>query len=134
VSWVSSTTNERTHLKTNLVVTGRLSELCVLCLNKIKELTRNTETFLVVLSVSTDQKTSLVEDPQFHDWIIGYMAQKSELLQQSKLFKAEIMQNSELAWKLCSLLISLLGGMDNITAAHRVPTYTSTLLCTPPDQ
>jgi hypothetical protein len=121
-------------LETDLVANGRLNELCVVSLHKIKELTRDTETFLHVLLVSTDEKTSLVDDRQFHDWVMGYVAQKSEVLKESTLFKRTIMQNSELAWRLCSLLISSLGGMGNGTAAHSVPTSTSSPLRTPPNK
>jgi len=121
-------------LETDLVANGRLNELCVVSLHKIKELTRDTEAFLHVLSVSIEEKTSLVDDREFHDWMMGYVAQKSEVLKESTLFKSTIMQNSELAWRFCSLLISSLGGMGNGTGAHYVPISTSSSLRTPPNK
>jgi hypothetical protein len=121
-------------LEADLVANGRLNELCVVSLRKIKGLTRDTETFLHVLSVSTEEKTSLVDDRQFHDWMMGYVAQKSDVLKESTLFKNAIMQNSELAWRLCSLLISSLGGTGNGTGAHSVPISTSSSLRTPPSK
>jgi hypothetical protein len=121
-------------LETDLVVNGRLNELCVVSLHKIKELTRDTETFICVLSVSTEEKTSLVDDHQFHGWMMGYVAQKSEVLKESALFKSTIIENSELAWRLCSLLISSLGGMGNDTRAHSLPISTSSPLRTPPNK
>jgi hypothetical protein len=99
-------------LETDLVANGRLNELCIISLDNIKELTRDTEAFLLVLSVSTEEKTSLADGPRFRNWMMGYVAQKSEELKKSTLFKRTIMQNSELAWKLCSLLISSLGEME----------------------
>jgi hypothetical protein len=121
-------------LETDLVANGRLNELCDVSLHKIKELTRDTETFLHVLSVSTEEKTSLVDDRQFHDWVMGYVAQKSEALKESTLFKKAIMQNGWLAWRLCSLLISSLGGMRNDTGAHCGPISTTSPLRTPPNK
>jgi hypothetical protein len=121
-------------LETDLVANGRLNELCVVSLHKINELTRDTEAFLHVLSVSTEEKTSLADDRQFHDWMMGYVAQKSEVLKESTLFKSTIMQNTEFAWRLCSLLISSLGGMGNGTGAHYVPISTSSPLRTPPNK
>jgi hypothetical protein len=105
-------------LEADLVANGRLSKLCGVSLRRIEELTRDTEAFLLVLSVSTEEKTGLVDDPQFRHWIMGYVAQKSEVLKESTFFKEKIMQNSELAWRLCSLLISSLGKMSNGTGAH----------------
>jgi hypothetical protein len=102
-------------LETDLVENGRLSELCVISLNKIKELNHNTEAFLSILSISSEEKTSLVDDRQFRDWMVAYMAQKSEILKESNLFKNAIVQNGELAWRLCSLLISSLVEIDNGT-------------------
>ncbi len=119
-------------LKTDLVANGRLEELCVASLHKIKQLTRNTEAFLHVLSVSTDKKTSLVDDHKFHGWMMSYVAQKSEVLKESAIFKRAIMQNSELAWRLCSLLISSLGKAGNDTRAHSIPFSTPSPLPTPP--
>jgi hypothetical protein len=121
-------------LETDLVANGRLNELCDVSLHNIKELTRDTETFLRVLSVSTEEKTSLVDDHQFHDWVMGYMAQKSEVLKESTLFKKAITQNSSLAWRLCSLLISSLGGMRNGTGDHCEPISTSSPPRTPPNK
>ena len=121
-------------METDLVANGRLNELCVVSLQRIKELTRDNEAFLHDLSVSTEEKTSLVDDRQFHDWMMGYVAQKSEVLKESTLFRSAIMQNSELAWRLCSLLISSLGGMGDGTGAHYVPISTPSPLRTPPNK
>jgi hypothetical protein len=121
-------------LETDLVSNGRLNGLCDVSLRRIKELTRDTEAFLNVLWVSTEEKTRLVDNDQFRDWMMGYVGEKSEELKRSTLFKCTIMQNSELAWRLCSLLISSLGGMGNGTAAHSVPTSTSSPLRTPPNK
>jgi hypothetical protein len=119
-------------LETDLVANGRLNELCVLSLHKIKELTRDTGAFLNVLSIATEEKTRLVDDHQFHGWVMGYVAQKSEVLKESALFKSAIMQDSGLAWRLCSLFISSLGRMSNGTGAHSVLISTSSPLHTPP--
>lgn len=108
-------------METDLVANGRLNELCVVSLRRIEELTRNTEAFLHVLSVSTEEKTGLADNSEFRDWMVGYVAQESEVLKESTLFKRTIMQNSELAWKLCSLLISSLGGMGDGTGARTPP-------------
>jgi len=121
-------------LETDLVDNGRLDELCVVSLHKIKELTRDTQAFLHILSVSTEEKSSLIDDRQFHNWMMSYMAQKSEVLTESTIFKSTIMQNSQLAWRLCSLLITSLGGMDNGTGAHSVPIFTSSPFPTTPDK
>ena len=121
-------------LEIDLVDNGRLDELCIESLRKIKELTRDTKAFLQVLSVSTEQKSSLVDDRQFHNWIMSYMAQKSELLTESIIFKSTIMQNSQLAWRLCSLLITSLGGMGNGTGVHSVPISTSSPFTTTPNK
>ena len=96
-------------MEADLVANGRLNRLCVASLDKIKKLTRGTEAFLYVLSVSTEEKTRLVDNNQFREWMMGYMAKESEGLKELTLFKRTIMQNSELAWRLCSLLISSLG-------------------------
>jgi hypothetical protein len=109
-------------LETDLVVIGRLEDLCGVSLHKIKELTRDTKAFLRVLSVSTEEKTRLVDHHPFRDWIMGYMAQKSEVLKQSTHFKSEIMSDSELAWRICSLLMSSLGGMGNGTGVSALRT------------
>src|SRR5437868_6184700 len=103
------------NLETDLVVNGRLLDLCGVSLHKIKELTRNTETFLGVLKVPTEEKTRLVDDHPFRNWIVGYIAQKSELLKGSTYFESEIMKDSGLAWRFCSLLMSSLGGTGNGT-------------------
>jgi hypothetical protein len=132
VPWVSSNMVQHAQLETDLVANGRLSELCVVSLHKINQLVHDTEAFLHVLSVSTDKKTSLVDNHQFHGWMIGYLAEKSEVLKESALFKSAIMQNSELAWRLCSLLISSVGGMGNDTRAHSLQTSTSSSLRAPP--
>jgi hypothetical protein len=95
-------------LETDLVANGRLNKLCDVSLSGIKELTCNPEAFLHVLSVSTEEKTSLVDNPQFRDWMVGYVTQESKELKGSEPFKYAIMHNSELAWRLCSLLISSL--------------------------
>ena len=108
-------------MEADLVTNGRLNKLCVISLDKIKELSRDTEAFLHVLSVSTEEKTGLVDNCQFHDWMVGYVAEESERLKKSTPFKRTIMQNSELAWRLCSLLISSLGGMGNGTGARTPP-------------
>jgi hypothetical protein len=121
-------------LETDLVANGRLDDLCGVSLHKIKELTRDTKAFLHVLSVSTEEKTSLIDDRRFHAWMMGYVAQKSEVLKESKLFKTTIMENRELAWRFCSLLISSLGGMGNGAGAHYVPISTSSPLRTPPNK
>jgi hypothetical protein len=68
-----------------------------------------------------EQKTSLVEDRQFHDWMMGHLAAKSEVLKESNLFKGVIMENSELAWNLCTLLISSLGGSSNRARGNYMP-------------
>jgi hypothetical protein len=98
-------------LETDVVVNGRLedSELCVVSLHKIKELARNSEAFIHVLKVSTEETTRLVDHTPFRDWIKDYTAQKSEVLNGSILFRSEIMQDGGLAWRFCSLLMSWLG-------------------------
>ena len=119
-------------LETDLVANGRLNELCVVSLRNIDELTRDPKTFLRILWVSAEEKTSLVDDHQFRDWMVGYMAQESEVLKESNPFKDAIMGNSWLAWRLCSLLISSLGEMGNGTGDHREPISTSSPPRTPP--
>jgi hypothetical protein len=121
-------------LETDLVANGRLNELCDVSLHKINELTRETEAFLRVLSVSTEAKTSLADDRQFRRWMMGYVRQKSEVLKESTIFKSTIMQNSELAWRFCSLLISSLVEMGNDTGVHSVPISTPSPLRTPPNK
>jgi hypothetical protein len=116
-------------LETDLVANGRLDELCAVSLCNIKKLTLDTETFLRVLLVSIEEKTRLVDDLQFRNWMMGYVAENSKALKESTLFKSAIMQNSELAWRLCSLLISSLG-IDNGTGAHS----TSSPPRTPPNK
>lgn len=111
-----------------------LNELCVVSLNEIKELVRDTKSFIHVLSASTDEKTSLVDNHQFHGWMMGYIAEKSEVLKESALFKSAIMQDSELAWRLCSLLISSLVGMGIDTRAHSLQPSTSSPLRAPPNE
>ena len=121
-------------METDLVANGRLGELCDGSLGKIKDLARGTPAFLHVLSVSTEEKTGLVDESEFHEWMMGYMAEKSEVLRESSLFKSTIMQNSELAWRLCSLLISSLGITDKSTGDHSMPTSASPPLHTPPNK
>jgi hypothetical protein len=108
-------------LETDLVSNGRLNGLCDVSLRRIKELTRDTEAFLDVLWVSTEEKTRLVDHPPFRNWMMGYVREKSKDLNESNFFRDTIMENSELAWRLCSLLISLLGGMGNGTRARTPP-------------
>jgi hypothetical protein len=120
--------------ETDLVADGRLNELCVASLRSINELTHDTKTFLRILSVSAEEKTSLVDDRRFRDWMVGYMARESNELKESNLFKDAIMGDSWLAWRLCSLLISSLGGMGNGTGDHCKPISTSSPPCTPPNK
>jgi hypothetical protein len=108
-------------MKANHCATDRLNELCAASLLKIKDLTRDTKSFLVVLAASMERKTSLVEDPLFHDWIMGCLTEKSEVFKESKFFKSAVMENSVLAWKLCALLMSSLRGKSDRTGGHYVP-------------
>ena len=64
------------------------------------------ETFLQVSSLSAD---NLVEDRRFHSWMVEYVEKKAEVLRESTHLKEKIMQDSALAWGLCSVLITLLG-------------------------
>ena len=100
----------------------------------IKELTRSTEAFLHVLSVSTEEKSSLIDDRQFHSWMMSYMAQNSHVLTGSAIFNRTIKGNSQLAWRLCSLLITSLGGTGNGTGAQSVPVSTSSPFPTTPNK
>lgn len=128
------TWNGHAKIKANQCLNGRLDELCTASLLKIKDLTHDTKSFLIVLAASTEQKTSLVEDPQFHDWIMGYLAEKSEVFKESKFFKGAIMENSELAWKLCALLMTSLSGKSNRARGHYVPVSSFTPVQTPPSK
>jgi hypothetical protein len=105
-------------LATDLIANVRLNGLCVVSLRNINELTHDTKTFLHILSVSAQEKTSLVDDHQFRDWMVGYMAQESKELKESNPFKDAIMGDSWLAWRLCSLLIS---SLSNGTGDHWGP-------------
>jgi hypothetical protein len=76
----------------------------------------------------------LAEDRQFRRWMMGHVRQNSEVLKASKFFKKAIMENSELAWRFCSLLISSLVEMGNDTGAQSVPIFTPSPLHTPPNK
>ena len=111
--------------------TYRLDELCNTALEKTKELTGDTQAFIDVLSVSTEEKTGLVDDSNFRPWILGYVTQRSETLTESTLFKGAIVQDSTLGWRLCSLLISALGEKSCGDARQSVPFFVSTPPYTP---
>ncbi|KAF2814442.1 uncharacterized protein BDZ99DRAFT_473503 [Mytilinidion resinicola] len=110
-----------------------LSELCVGSFHKIKELTHDTKTFLTVLRVSTEEKSSLVEDRRFNDFLVKYIRKNAEVLKDSSFAKSTILQNSALGWNLCSLLLSSLGGTSD-SARAGVNDSTPSPLLTPPSK
>ncbi|KAF2500623.1 hypothetical protein BU16DRAFT_614348 [Lophium mytilinum] len=105
-----------------------LSELCIVSFHKIKELTRDTKAFLTVLSVSTEEKSSLVEDRQFNNFLVNYARNNANNLKDSSFAKSAILQNSALGWNLCSLLLSSIGGDSGGNDAGPSP------LLTPPSK
>ena len=131
MSWVCLNMTSYDKYKLTVWQNNRLDQLCNTALLRIKELTRGTRAFLDVLSVSTEEKTGLVDDSNFRLWILDYVIQRSEVLIESTLFKSAIVQDSELAWRLCSLFISSLGERSNNHETHSVPLSMSTPPYTP---
>jgi hypothetical protein len=129
--WVSFKLGLFEWSEANPIEPARLSDLCEESLWHIEELTRSTRVFLDVLSESTEEKTSLVDDRLFHKWIVKYITKNSDALRESTLFQSAIMQNNELAWRLCSLLLSSLGKKDAIPESHDLPSPASPPVGTP---
>jgi hypothetical protein len=84
-------------------------------LGQVKQLTSNTLTFIDVLKVSVD-------DSHFRKWITTYIADNRDKLLDSKAFKDAVMANNELAWKLCSLLMSTIGDQEGHAKSHQLLT------------
>ncbi|KAE9974944.1 hypothetical protein EG328_003549 [Venturia inaequalis] len=108
-----------------------LTELCEDSLIHIESLTYSTNVFLRVLTTSMEERMGLVDETQFRKWLIKYIKQNRVNLTNSPLFKDAISNNSALAWKICSLLMSALGDTESGTEPLKPPTPNNSSMHTP---
>lgn len=94
----------------------RLDDLCDQLLRSIQKSARDVPTFINVAVRA--EKARLIDEQRFRTWLVDYIAQHAERLMESAVLRESMEGGGEVAWRLCSLLMSSLSQCRQEAAAR----------------